>query len=274
MTDLNGSFSMDINYIDSLLLEALSWAREAGAVHMRYFREGHLDIKSKYGESDIVTIADRESEKLLIANIRRAHPEHAILSEESGECGAGESAYRWVIDPLDGTTNFNQGLPQFAVSIGLEYEGQVVAGVVYAPYLDELFHARIGSGAYLNGNPVGTRPNAMLSRAVVATGFPVDKDLNPDNNLDNLAAVLPHVRDVRRLGSAALDLCYVASGFLDGYWELNLHRWDVAAGLLIVSEAGGMATEFRTGRGISICAASAPIYPLLLPLLSTAPRRG
>lgn len=263
--------NLDTDRIDSLLLEAMSWAREAGAVHMRYFRGSNLDIKTKYGESDIVTVADRESERLLLNNIRRAHPDHAVLSEESGESG-GDSPWRWVIDPLDGTTNFNEGLPIFAVSIGLEYEGRTVAGVVYAPYLDELFHCRIGGGAFFNGNPVSTRPNALLSRAVISTGFPVDKDRNPDNNTDNLAAVLPHVRDVRRLGSAALDLCYVAAGFLDGYWELNLHHWDVSAGLLMVSEAGACWERFRTDRGESICAASAPIFPQLLPLLNRTPR--
>ncbi|MCM1482992.1 MAG: inositol monophosphatase [Muribaculaceae bacterium] len=258
---------MDTTYIDSLLLETLSWAREAGAVHMRYFRTYGLDIQKKYGESDIVTVADRESERLLLAAIRCAHPDHAILSEESGASGGDEADYRWVIDPLDGTTNFNEGLPIFAVSIGLEYRGTTVAGVVFAPYLDELFHARLGGGAYLNGHPLSTRPNLMLSRAVISTGFPVDKDVNPDNNLANLAAVLPHVRDVRRLGSAAMDLCYVAAGYLDGYWELGLHPWDVSAGLLILSEAGGRHELLASHRPISIVAASEPIFPQLRPLL-------
>lgn len=258
--------------IDQILLEALSWAREAGAVQMRHFRQPHLDIHSKYGDSDIVTAADKAAEKILIDNIRRVHPDHSILSEESGESD-GSSPWRWVIDPLDGTTNFAEGLPMFAVSIGIEHNGQTVIAVVYAPYLDELFHAVRGQGAFLNGKPIKTRPNQLLSRAVIATGFPVDKDINPDNNIDNLTAVLPQVRGIRRLGSAAIDLCYVAAGYLDAYWELNLHLWDIAAGLLILQEAGGLSTHFRSDRGLSICAASPAIFPQLLPLLHTTPNR-
>lgn len=256
-----------MNY-SSLLLDAMSWAREAGAVHMRYFRGNELDIRSKLNDSDVVTAADKAAEKVLIDHIREAYPDHSILSEESGaDQHAGD--YRWVIDPLDGTTNFSQGLPLFSVSIGIEHNGETVVGVVFAPYLNELFHAVRGEGAWLNGEPVSVSGKTTLEQSVVATGFPVDKLENPDNNLDNVARVMPLVRGMRRLGSAAIDLCYVAAGFLDGYWELNLHAWDASAGLLIVEEAGGSYTHFRFDRNISVVAATPAIHDLLLPMLST-----
>lgn len=256
-----------MNY-SSLLLDAMSWAREAGAVHLRYFRGNELDIQSKLNDSDVVTAADKAAEKVLIDHIKASYPDHSILSEESGEeahCGE----YRWVIDPLDGTTNFSQGLPLFSVSIGIEHNGETVVGVVFAPYLNELFHAVKGQGAWLNGEPIKVSGKTRLDRSVVATGFPVDKDTNPDNNLDNVARVMPRVRGLRRLGSAAIDLCYVAAGFLDGYWELNLHAWDASAGLLILEEAGGSCTHFRADRNISVLAGTPAIHDILLPMLST-----
>lgn len=256
-----------MNY-SSLLLDAMSWAREAGAVHMRYFRGSELDIKSKLNDSDVVTAADKAAEKLLIDHIRSAYPGHSILSEESGE-ELHESDYRWVIDPLDGTTNFSQGLPLFSVSIGIEHNGETVVGVVFAPYMNELFHAVRGEGAGLNGERVRVSGKLSLDQSVVATGFPVDKDSNPDNNLDNVARIMPRVRGLRRLGSAAIDFCYVAAGFLDGYWELNLHEWDASAGLLILEEAGGSYTHFRADRNISVLAATPAIHDILLPMLST-----
>ncbi|MCX4278442.1 MULTISPECIES: inositol monophosphatase family protein [Muribaculum] len=253
---------------DSLLLNAISWAREAGAVHLRYFRGNQLEIKSKFNDSDIVTAADKAAEKLIIDHIKSTYPHHSILSEESG-LENHDSEYRWVIDPLDGTTNFSQGLPQFSVSIGIEHNGVTEIGVVYAAYLNELFHAIRGRGAYMNGELVKVSGKARLDQCVVATGFPVDKDRNPDNNVDNLTRVLPHVRGMRRLGSAAIDLCYVGAGFLDGYWELNLHQWDVSAGLLFVEEAGGSYTHFRTDRNVSVLAGTPAIHDQLLPMLST-----
>ncbi len=257
--------------IDSLLLNALSWAREAGAIHMRYFRSDNLDIKSKFNDSDIVTAADKAAESLLISRIKDTYPDHSILSEESGETHHSDD-YRWVIDPLDGTTNFSSGLPLFSVSIGIEHRGETIMGVVFAPYLNEMFHAVKGKGAYLNGNPIHTAETDNMAHAVVATGFPVDKNINPDNNMDNLERVLPLVRGVRRLGSAAIDLCYVAAGFLSAYWELNLHPWDVSAGLLIVSEAGAKYTHFRNDRNISVIAGCPKIHDGMVPLLSTEPR--
>lgn len=258
---------------DSLLINALSWAREAGAVHRRYFRGKELDIKAKLNESDIVTAADKAAEKLVISHIRETYPDHSILSEESGT-EAHDGEYRWVIDPLDGTTNFSQGLPLYSISIGIEKDGEPIVGVVYDSYLDELFHAVKGGGAFLNGMPITVSGKTELKESVVATGFPVDKHLTPDNNLDNVSRVMPKVRGLRRLGSAAMDLCYVAAGFLDGYWEMNLYPWDVCAGLLIVKEAGGEFTHFRSDRNLSVVAGTPAIHDELVGLLLDAPFNG
>ncbi|MBQ8773413.1 MAG: inositol monophosphatase, partial [Muribaculaceae bacterium] len=146
------------------------------------------------------------------------------------------------------------------VSIGIEYRGRKVAGVVYAPNLNELFYAVRGEGAFLNGRPIKVGGKSSLSESVVATGFPVDKDVNPVNNIDNVAVIVPQVRGLRRFGSAALDLCYVASGQFDGYWEMNLHEWDVCAALLILEEAGGVYSHFRSDRNISIVAGNKNIH--------------
>ena len=258
--------------IKKLVDDAIAWTREAGEVQLKYFRSSHLNIRAKFNDSDIVTEADKASEQVIINNINRTYPQHAILSEEMGG-NAIESDYRWIIDPLDGTTNFSNGLPLFSVSIAVEYRGEVIVGVVYAPYLDEMFHAVKGGGAWLNGKPIAPSGKESLSHSVVTTGFPVDKDITTDNNLDNVSRVLPRVRGMRRLGSAAIDLCYVAAGFLDGYWEMNLHTWDVAAGQLVVQEAGACYSHFRTDRNISVVAAPPLIFETLYSLLaSEAPK--
>lgn len=252
--------------ISELLENAMQIAREAGRIQIEYFRGQDLDINPKFNDSDIVTIADKESERMIISRIRDLYPDHSILSEESGADNR-ESDYCWVIDPLDGTTNYSQGLPLFAVSIGIVYKRETIAGVVYAPYLDEMFHAWKGGGAYLNGEVVRVSSKNSLRQSVIATGFPVDKDTNPDNNADNFNRVMPAVRGIRRLGSAAIDLCYVATGILDGYWEMNLHEWDVCAGELIALEAGAEIRRFRSDRNISVIAASPSILRQLTPLI-------
>ncbi|MDE6496178.1 MAG: inositol monophosphatase [Duncaniella sp.] len=239
--------------MDDLLLDAIDIARNAGRTIRPYFRSDRLDIHSKLNEADIVTAADKASEAIIVKSIKHLYPSHSILSEEMG-AENHDSEYRWVIDPLDGTTNFSAGIPVFAVSIGIEHNGTPIVGVVYDPVLDELFTAVKGQGAFLNGTPIHVKENNRLDRAVVSTGFPVDKDVNPDNNLDNVARVLPLVRGMRRLGSAAMDICYVAAGFTDAYWEMNLHEWDVAAALLILDEAGGESYRFRDNRNISVIA--------------------
>ncbi len=255
-----------------LLDDVVDCARCAGAVAMSYFRGRHeMDMHNKLNDSDIVTTADTECESVIKAFICRNYPDHSILSEESGET-VGTADYRWVIDPIDGTTNFFAGLPLWGISIGVEHQGRTEFGAVYMPATDELFYASRGAGAYLNGKRLRVSSQTKLSRSVLSTGFPVDKDVNPDNNLDNMAKILPLVRDIRRLGAATADMCYVAAGFLDGYWELNLHEWDVNAASLIVEEAGGKCTRFRNDRGISLLCAPESIHDQLLPLLAKDPR--
>lgn len=257
----------------NLLLDAVHCAQEAGKIHLSYFRKGNYSVQAKHGnESDIVTSADKAAETSIINFIHTHYPTHSILSEESGS-EVHDAEYTWVIDPLDGTTNFSSGLPMFSVSIGIMRNGVTIVGVVYAPYLGELFHAVIGEGAFLNGEKIACGTRLSLDKCVVATGFPVDKDRTPDNNLDNVARIMPQVRGVRRLGSAAIDISYVAAGFLDAYWELNLHEWDVCAGLLIAREAGAESHHFRHDRNISVLVASPAISALMLPLLSTCPGR-
>ncbi|MEZ3591614.1 MAG: inositol monophosphatase [Muribaculaceae bacterium] len=254
----------------TLLADARQWALAAGEIQLGYFRSDRLDIRAKLNDSDVVTAADKAAERLIIDSIHAKYPTHSILSEESG-ADSHDSPYRWIIDPLDGTTNFSAGLPLFSVSIGLEYRGEMLLGVVYAPYLREMFHAVKGCGAYLNDTPIHPSSTDRLSHAVVATGFPVDKDTSPDCNLDNVARVLPLVRGMRRLGSAAIDLCYVAAGYLDAYWELNLHAWDVAAGSIIIAEAGARLTHFRHDRNLSVMASNPALHQAILPLLSSEP---
>lgn len=256
--------------MNQLLAFARACAREAGKIQLSYFRGTHLNIETKFNLHDVVTVADKESERYLIGEIAKAYPGHAVLGEESG-MHVGHSDYCWVIDPLDGTTNYSQGLPIFTVSIALQYRGETVLGVVYAPYLDELYEACRGTGAKLNGRPIRVSGKSEMPRSVVATGFPIDKDRNPDNNLDNLVRILPLVRGVRRMGSAAYDLCCVAAGFFDGYWEFNLHEWDVCAGILIVTEAGGVVRPFRDDRHIAIVAGNPSVADQLASRLSDKP---
>jgi myo-inositol-1(or 4)-monophosphatase len=216
-------------------------AREAGALLMSYFHQ-HIKIEYK-GEADLVTIADRASEKLIRERIRSLWPAHDILGEEEGLIDTG-SDYRWYVDPLDGTTNFAHGFPVFCVSLALEHQGRRIAGVVYDPTRQEMFTAEQGSGAYLNQEPIRVSPTAQLAEALVATGFPSHKrHKNPNIYFYHQITLRTH--GVRRAGSAALDLCYVASGRLDGFWEFNLNPWDTAAGVLLVEEAGGRVTDFQ-----------------------------
>lgn len=243
---------------------AVGMAREAGRIQLSYFRGDDLAMKTKSNVSDVVTRADRESEAFIVRSILERYPTHAILGEEGGARGDAASEWRWVVDPLDGTTNYSQGLPVFCVSIALQYRGEAVVGVVYAPYLRELFTAVRGGGAWCrrgDGEPVRLHVSTKqrLDCSVVATGFPYDKSENPDNNSDNVARILPHVRDVRRMGAAAYDLSCVAAAMLDGFWELNLHEWDVCAASLLVIEAGGVVESLRADRGVSPVAGSAAL---------------
>ena len=231
-------------------------AKGAGEIQLAYFRGNDLGIETKSNAYDVVTRADKESEAYIVQAILGRYPGHGILGEEGGVMGTAGSDYRWVIDPLDGTTNYSQGLPIFSVSIALQHQGETVVGVVYAPYLGELFWASREGGAWMKcGDGAAKRlrvsEKRTLATSVLATGFPYDKDVNPDNNSDNVARIVPYVRDIRRLGSAAYDLSCIAAGLLDGYWELDLHEWDVCAANLIVREAGGVVCDFRRNRGVS-----------------------
>lgn len=259
---------MDIEF-DQILLDAIKLAHEAGKIHLACFRSSNLDVATKEGNDfDVVTKADKASEAAVVQGIRQLYPTHAILTEESGNEGGGvDSPWQWVIDPVDGTTNYSAGLPFFNISIGVRYRGETVVGVVYAAQLNELFTAVKGEGAFLNGEPIACSACSQLSHAVVSTGFPYDKATTADNNLDNVARVMPRVRGLRRLGAAALDMCYVAAGYLDGYWELNLHDWDVCAASLIASEAGAVVKPFRPNRGISLMVASPGIETQLSELV-------
>jgi len=218
-------------------------AREAGALLMRHFQQ-HVKIEYK-GEADLVTVADRSTEALIRQRILQLWPSHDILGEEEGlKTQGGE--YRWYVDPLDGTTNFAHGFPVFCVSLGLEHKGERIAGVVYDPTRDELFAAGKGSGAFINQQPVRVSRVSQLSESLVATGFPSHKrHKNP--NIFFYHHITLRTHGVRRAGSAALDLCYVACGRFDGFWEFNLNPWDTAAGVLIVQEAGGKVTNFSGG---------------------------
>lgn len=195
------------------------------------------------GAVDIVTDVDRKSEALITGAIKKAFPSHGILAEESAEV-VQDSPYKWIIDPLDGTTNYSHGFPFFCVSIGFEESGVVTFGVVYDPMMDELYTAEKGKGASLNGRKIGVSAISDLGKSLLATGFPYDLRSSKDNNLDLFSEFSLKAQAIRRAGSAALDLCYIASGRFDGYWEKRLRPWDVAAGSLIVREAGGTITDF------------------------------
>lgn len=239
--------------VEEALQKAIGWAREAGRIQMSFFRGNDLGVSTKSNVYDVVTRVDKECEAFLLKQIETEFPGHAVLGEESGR-HEGKSEFCWVIDPLDGTNNYSQGLPVFTVSIGLQYKNETLLGVVYAPYFNELYTACCGKGAFLNAKPIRVSNKTDLEHSVVGTGFPYDKDVNPDNNVENVARILPHLRGLRRMGSAAYDLCCVAAGFLDGYWEFSLNLWDMCAGALIVEEAGGIIRHFRQDRNVSIIA--------------------
>ncbi len=242
-------------------------AKNAGRIQLEYFRGRNLSIQTKQNEYDVVTAADKASEVMIVEEIRKLFPDHGIIAEETGKMVDGDKEFIWIIDPLDGTTNFSQGLPIFSVSIGIEHNGETVVGVVYAPYLDELFYSVKGSGAFLNNQRLECSKKARLEESVVATGIPYDKQTNPDNNLRELSKVAPKVRGLRRLGSAAIDLCYVAAGYFDAYWELNLNKWDIAAGALIAQEAGAKVFSIRENRNHSILVACPGICEQMLEIL-------
>lgn len=233
---------------DRYLQVAIAAAKEAGHIQMEHF--GHSHPVEYKGEFNPVTEIDKLCERKINQMILDAFPDHDLLTEESDFKGKG-SPYKWIIDPMDGTTNYLHGYPCFCVSIGLEAEGEVKLGVVYNPVLDELFHAEKGKGTFLNGNRIAVSKSDRLRRSFLSTGFPYDVQKNPDFYLRYFRQFITQSFAIRRPGSAAIDLCYLAAGRFDGFWELRLHPWDVAAASLMVTEAGGRATDFQ-GRPFSI----------------------
>ncbi len=217
-----------------------SIARAAGDVLMKHFRK--LDGYEKKGSIDLLTVADKESEAVVIEAIRRQFPDHAILAEEGGKLGDESSDYLWVIDPLDGTTNYAHGLRIFAVSIGLVHKGEPIAGVILAPAFDELYSAALGNGATRNGEPIHVSDTAVLGDALVVTGFPYSRAQHADLLGEMLKAVLVKTQGLTRFGAAAWDMACVAAGHLDAFYEWGLQPWDMAAGIVIVREAGGVVT--------------------------------
>jgi myo-inositol-1(or 4)-monophosphatase len=224
---------------------AVSLAREAGAIQKK-----HLGLAKKVehkGAVDLVTQVDRLCEELITCRILERFPTHRIVAEESEHSVQKGSPFKWYVDPLDGTTNYVHGYPCFSVSIGLEVDGQIVLGVVYDPMGDEIYHAIKGNGASLNGKTISVSETQQLGHSLLATGFPYDIRESRENNLEYFTRFALASQGVRRDGSAALDLCYVATGRFDGFWEMKLRPWDLAAGIVIVKEAGGRVSDFGNG---------------------------
>ena len=234
-------YSIEVVFMLTIAIEA---AREAGTFLLE--NVGKIkNIERKIGqETNLVTEIDKQSEALIIKKIQQHFPDHAILGEESG-AHAQKSEYRWIIDPLDGTTNFTHGVPIFCVTIGIEHAGEIIAGVIYDPNTNELYTAEKGKGAFLNGKRIYVSKTETLINSLLVTGFPYNVNENPQNVIEHFINFLPKAQGVRRLGSAAIDLAYVACGRFDGYWEVFVHPWDKAAGILLIQEAGGVVTNFE-----------------------------
>jgi myo-inositol-1(or 4)-monophosphatase len=246
---------------------AVRAARRAGSIINRSALEGApLEVRAKQA-NDYVTQVDRAAEEAIIDVVRKAYPDHGFMAEESGTT-AVETPYRWIIDPLDGTTNYIHGFPQYCVSIAVEQRGALVHGVVYDPVRNELFTASKGRGAYLNDRRIRVSKCTRMQEALVGTGFPFKELKRVDLYLRQLKRLMSGASGVRRAGAAALDLAYVACGRLDAFWELGLSPWDMAAGALLIQEAGGLVGDLKGDAGFlengDICAATPKIFPTLL----------
>jgi len=248
---------------------AIDAARAAGHL-LRDELHGSRTIATKGSPTNLVTEMDARAEALIVGQLREAFPGDGVLAEEAGG-RSGASGRRWIVDPLDGTTNYAHGLPVYAVAIALEAAGQVVLGVAYDPSHDELYVAERGRGASLNGRPLRVSARGRLDESLLATGFPYDIRETADTNLPEYAAFSRRARAVRRLGSAVLDFAWVAAGRFDGYWELRLGPWDVAAGSLLVEEAGGRVTDLTGGRldlaAPAVVASNGAIHDAMLAVL-------
>lgn len=249
-------------------------ARQAGALLLGGRNRSHREVRTKTSGTDMVSEMDRAAEELIVRCILGARPDDAVLGEEGGQQGPGTSGVRWVVDPLDGTTNYLYDFPRWAVSVAAELDGAVVAGAVSDPAFDDVFTATKGGGAFRNGAPITHSGKGDLATALIGTGF----SYLPERRAEQarvLATVLPAVRDIRRQGVASLDLCWVACGRLDGYYELSLQPWDIAAGALIAAEAGAHVSSTAGGppSADSVFAAAPGLAPALLSLLGRASTR-
>lgn len=250
---------------------AVTAARRAGDVILSYYRRGEYGQATRKSENDFVTEADRRSEAVIMETIRKSHPDHAFVAEESGEIGSSDTV--WIIDPIDGTMNFMRGIPQFCVSIACRINGVTEHAVIYDPVKDELFTATRGAGAMLDGRRIRVSGIARLREAMLCTGFAYRRTETIDTHKAEFDRLLPATAHMRSLGSAALDLAYVAAGRLDGFWEYGLSPWDMAAGQLLVRAAGGIVSDTQDSDGDplatgNIMAATPKIYPQLLSRLA------
>lgn len=265
----SGTLYLQLKIRTIMVNDLILIAREAGEIIKEGFGK-NISIEYKSGENNIVTEIDKKSEQLIIDFIQKKYPKHNILAEERGELKK-ESEYLWVIDPLDGTSNFAHGLPIFSVSIGLQQNDVTIAGVIYDVMRDLLYYAELGSGAFANDNKVSVSNTKKISQSMLVTGFPYNVKENPEHAFERFEIITKNARAVRRLGSAAIDFCYVAAGVFDAFWEVHLHPWDICAGKLIVEEAGGIVTDFRGGTiGIDskkILATNLLIHPQMIDLL-------
>ncbi|MBF0146000.1 MAG: inositol monophosphatase [Magnetococcales bacterium] len=252
---------------------AIRAARAAGREAMMFFKRRHeLNIETKQ-KNDFVTQADTTVEKEILYQLHKAYPQYGILAEESRH-ETSSTGWRWIVDPIDGTTNFIHGLPHFAISIALANDHELHAAVIFNPATDELFTAERGRGAFLNGQRLRTTQNHRLDQCLLATGLPVNHPERLHRQLQTIEALVLGSRGIRRLGSAALDLAFVAAGRYDGFWEPALQPWDIAAGILLVTEAGGLVTDFAGNKNIldsgNILAASPQIHRIMLATIQPA----
>lgn len=265
------STAADAKELQAVLALAKSMALEAGEVQRARF-ETPLRVETKSNAADLVTEVDRECEARIINALQRERPRDAVLSEEGGGTAREGADWRWVVDPLDGTSNFAHGYPRFCVSVAAEYRGAPAVGVVYDPLLRELYEAVRGGGARRNGRPIHVSQEGALANAMLATGFGYDRKKSVQENIRQFAYFLSAARAMRRCGSAALDLCFVACGRLDAYWEMRLSPWDVAAGCLMVEEAGGRTSDTRGGnehrKGRRVLASNGKLHDAMLQALA------
>jgi len=249
-------------------------AQKAARAMKRDFGEiEHLQVSQK-GPGDFVSAADLKAEKILRMELQKARPRFGFLLEEGGEVAGEDTHHRWIIDPIDGTTNFLHGIPHFAISIGLEMDGEIIAGLVFNPITDEMYYAEKGKGAFLNDRRLRVSARSNLNESVIATGIPFHGRPGHKPFLKQLERVMGEVAGVRRMGTASLDLAYVAAGRCDGFWEMGLKPWDIAAGIILVREAGGFITELDGGKNFmvsgNVVAANPKLHKQLLSLVDAA----